>query len=145
MANDQQEGKQVSNASGMTAGEGNRQKDDSNQGNGGQGGQTAQSGLHTNFAHASPESNVGPAGAPQTSHGSAGRPIPGGTQGREGAQQNSQLGMGASAAGGSPATTAGTGNVDQNRQGGNVGGADNSGIVDRVVDRDNPVGPADGR
>ncbi len=33
---------------------------------------------HTNFPPASPESNVGPAGAPQTSRGSAGKPETGG-------------------------------------------------------------------
>jgi hypothetical protein len=38
----------------------------------------AQSGLHTNFAHASPESNVNPAGHPQSSHGSIDGPVPGG-------------------------------------------------------------------
>ena len=119
--------------------------DPGNRQSAGQSGQPAQSGIQSNFAHASPESNVGPAGAPQTSHGSAGRPIPGGTQGLQGAQQNSQLGMGAAAAGGNPGTSARSGDVDQNRQGGNVGGSDNSGIIDRVADRDNPTGPADGR
>lgn len=131
------------NAGTYGADAGNRQS--AGQGSSAQGGQTAQSGIQSNFAHASPESNVGPAGAPQTSHGSAGRPIPGGTQGGQGAQQNSQLGMGASAAGGNPGTSAGSADVDQNRQGGNVGGSENSGIIDRVADRDNPVGPADGR
>ena len=32
---------------------------------------------HTNFPAASPESNVNPPGAPQSSHGSATEPIPG--------------------------------------------------------------------
>lgn len=40
--------------------------------------QQAQSGLHTNFAHASPESNVNPVGHPQSSHGSINGPVPGG-------------------------------------------------------------------
>ena len=37
----------------------------------------AASGRHTNFPVASPESNVNPPGAPQSSHGSATEPIPG--------------------------------------------------------------------
>jgi hypothetical protein len=32
---------------------------------------------HTNFPAASPESNVNPPGAPQSSHGSATEPVPG--------------------------------------------------------------------
>ena len=40
--------------------------------------QPGQSGLHTNFAHAAPESNVNPAGHPQSSHGSIDGPVPGG-------------------------------------------------------------------
>ena len=39
--------------------------------------QSASSGRHTNFPAASPESNVNPPGAPQSSHGSATAPIPG--------------------------------------------------------------------
>ena len=53
----------------------------------------ASSGRYTTFNSASPESNVGPAGAPQTSHGNAGGPVPGGTvekaEGSQG-QQNRQ-------------------------------------------------------
>ena len=37
----------------------------------------ATSGRHTDFPAASPESNVNPPGAPQSSHGSATEPIPG--------------------------------------------------------------------
>jgi hypothetical protein len=38
-----------------------------------------QSGRYTDFPAASPESNVNPPGRPQSSHGSATEPIPGGT------------------------------------------------------------------
>lgn len=65
----------------------------------------ASSGRYTNFNHASPESNVGPAGAPQTSHGNAGGPVPGGTvekaEGSRG-QQNRQQDEVAMAGGGNP-------------------------------------------
>jgi len=67
--------------------------------------QSAQSGRYTDFPAASPESNVNPAGAPQTSHGSATGPIPGGTQGAAGGSM--QSGMGGTAAGGNPGTSAG--------------------------------------
>jgi len=43
---------------------------------------SSSSGINSNFASASPESNVGPAGAPQNSHGNAGGEIPGGAQGK---------------------------------------------------------------
>ena len=43
--------------------------------------QSAASGRHTNFPAASPESNVNPPGAPQSSHGSATEPITGGNPG----------------------------------------------------------------
>ena len=39
--------------------------------------QSASSGRYTDFPAASPESNVNPPGAPQSSHGSATEPIPG--------------------------------------------------------------------
>jgi len=42
----------------------------------------SQSGIQSNFAKASPESNVGPAGAAQSSHGNASGPIPGGVLGK---------------------------------------------------------------
>lgn len=38
------------------------------------------SGINSNFAKASPESNVGPAGAPQASHGHATGDVPGGSR-----------------------------------------------------------------
>jgi hypothetical protein len=69
--------------------------------------QSAQSGRYTDFPAASPESNVNPAGAPQTSHGSATGPIPGGTQGAARAGESLQSGMGGAAAGGNPGTSAG--------------------------------------
>lgn len=60
------------------------------------------------FVHASPESNVGPAGAPQNSHGFAGRPVPGGSEGKAGPGESGPGNMGAAAAGGNPGTSAGT-------------------------------------
>ena len=69
--------------------------------------QSAQSGRYTDFPAASPESNVNPAGAPQTSHGSATGPIPGGTEGAARAGEGMQSGMGGAAAGGNPGTSAG--------------------------------------
>jgi hypothetical protein len=59
--------------------------------------QRAESGRHTDFPAATPESNVNPPGAPQTSHGSATGPIPGGTQGAARAGEGMQSGMGATA------------------------------------------------
>lgn len=43
--------------------------------------QSSSAGINTNFAHADPESNVGPAGAPQTSLGNAQGTIPDATAG----------------------------------------------------------------
>ena len=63
-----------------------------------------QSGIQSNFAKASPESNVGPAGAPQSSHGNAGGPIPGGVLGKSEAGESSQSAIGGAATGGSPGT-----------------------------------------
>lgn len=68
--------------------------------------QRAESGRHTDFPAAAPESNVNPPGAPQTSHGGATGPIPGGTQGAARAGEGMQSGMGATAAGGNPRTSA---------------------------------------
>ena len=68
--------------------------------------QRAESGRHTDFPAATPESNVNPPGAPQTSHGSATGPIPGGTQGAARAGEGMQSGMGATAAGGNPGASA---------------------------------------
>ena len=64
-----------------------------------------QSGIQSNFAKASPESNVGPAGAPQTSHGNAGGPITGGVLGESEAGGNSQSAIGGTANGGAPGTS----------------------------------------
>ena len=63
-----------------------------------------QSGIQSNFAKASPESNVGPAGAAQSSHGNASGPIPGGVLGKSEDGQNSQSAIGGAATGGSPGT-----------------------------------------
>jgi len=41
---------------------------------------SSHSGINSNFAKASPESNVGPAGAPQASHGQATGDVPGGSR-----------------------------------------------------------------
>jgi hypothetical protein len=90
--------------------------------------QTQDGSINTNFAHAEPESNVGPAGAPQTSHGNAGLPIGGGTVVQ-----------------GDPQPAGGDTVAGQTVQTGEDGGTDNSGIIDRVADRANPIGPADGR
>lgn len=59
--------------------------------------QRAESGRHTDFPAATPESNVNPPGAPQTSHGSATGPISGGMQGAARAGAGMQSGMGAAA------------------------------------------------
>jgi hypothetical protein len=69
--------------------------------------QSTSSGRYTDFPAASPESNVNPPGAPQSSHGSATEPIPGGTQGAARAGDSVQSGMGATAAGGNPGTRQG--------------------------------------
>lgn len=84
-----------------------RNAPDGNEGGGGASRQSAQSGRYTDFPAASPESNVNPTGAPQTSHGSATGPIPGGTQGTARAGESQQSGMGGAAAGGNPGTSAG--------------------------------------
>ena len=85
----------------------NRNNGDGNEGGGGASRQSAQSGRYTDFPAASPESNVNPAGAPQTSHGSATGPIPGGKEGSARAGEGMQSGMGGAAAGGNPGTSAG--------------------------------------
>ena len=64
----------------------------------------SQSGINSNFAKASPESNVGPAGAEQSSHGNASGAIPGGVLGTSEAGQNSQSAIGGAATGGAPGT-----------------------------------------
>ncbi|MGF6275340.1 hypothetical protein ABIB38_003738 [Massilia sp. UYP11] len=57
-----------------------------------------------NFAMAAPESNVGPAGAAQSSRGTASGPIPGGALGKAQAGQDGQSEIGGAATGGSPGT-----------------------------------------
>lgn len=64
----------------------------------------SQSGINSNFAKASPESNVGPAGAEQSSHGNASGAIPGGVMGKAESGQNSQSAIGGAATGGSAGT-----------------------------------------
>jgi len=86
-----------------------------------------QSGIQSNFAKASPESNVGPAGAPQTSHGNAGGPITGGVLGKSEAQ-NSQSAIGGAANGGAGGATAG-GATD-----GYVGRASDDQVSKRLAD-----------
>jgi len=89
------------------------------------------------FVDAPAESNVGPAGAPQSSRGSANKPIPGGTSGSESGEQ----GMGAAAAGGAPGTSAG--GVD----GGGRGGATDATVAGKAVDdltKESPDKPGGG-
>lgn len=56
----------------------------------------SQSGINSNFAKASPESNVGPAGAPVASHGNPTGDVPGGTRGKAWPEQNRQSATGGS-------------------------------------------------
>ncbi|MBQ5948573.1 hypothetical protein [Massilia sp. ST3] len=80
----------------------------------------ASSGRYTNFNHASPESNVGPAGAAQSSHGNAGGRVPGSTvdkaEGSQG-QQNRQQDEVAMSGGGNPSDAAATDGGMGNRAG----------------------------
>jgi hypothetical protein len=69
--------------------------------------------------HASPESNVGPPGMAQNSHGFAGEPTPPPGTGTQGGPENSQLGMGAAAIHGDAATSA-----DDDSEMGDVNAAD---------------------
>lgn len=64
----------------------------------------SQSGIQSNFAKASPESNVGPAGAAQSSHGNASAPIPGGVLGKSESEQDGETAIGGAATGGAPGT-----------------------------------------
>lgn len=64
----------------------------------------SQSGIQSNFAKASPESNVGPAGAAQSSHGNASGPIAGGVLGKSEAGQDGESAIGGAATGGAPGT-----------------------------------------
>jgi hypothetical protein len=83
------------------------------------GGSASSSGIHSNFQHANPESNVNPPGAPQNSHGSATGPLPGGVESQYQASRNAQAGMGAAAAGGNPGTRQG---ADDDASGGGIHG-----------------------
>ena len=94
------------------------------------------------FPSASPESNVNPPGAPQSSHGSATEPIPGGTVGAE--QGEGQSSMGAAAAGGNPGTTAGT--PDGADEGGRITGVSEGDEVEKLAEKDEGgAGGADSR
>lgn len=95
------------------------------------GGQGAGSTCESGIVSASPESNVGPPGAPQSSRGSATAPIPGGTTGRE----SGEKGMGAAAAGGDPGTSA-----DVSPPGGQDGATDAS-VAGSAVDDLAPESP----
>ena len=64
----------------------------------------SQSGIQSNFAKASPESNVGPAGAAQSSHGNASGPIAGGVLGKSEAGQDGESAIAGAATGGAPGT-----------------------------------------
>ena len=96
------------------------------------------------FPSASPESNVNPPGAPQSSHGSATGPIPGGTAGAARGNDSSQSGMGAAAAGGNPGTSMGS-PADANRQG-RIKGVAEGDEVEKLAARDEGgAGGADSR
>jgi len=93
------------------------------------------------FASASPESNVNPPGAPQSSHGSASGPIPGGTGAR--GSESQQSGMGAAAAGGNPGTSAGSSSDSQQ---GKITGITEGDEVEKLAARDEGgAGGADSR
>lgn len=98
-----------------------------------------QSGVNSNFAKASPESNVGPAGAAQSSHGNASGPIPGGVLGKAEDGQNSQSAIGGAATGGSAGT-----HLDRAAQD-YVGRASDDKISERLADGAESSGtPGDG-
>ena len=79
--------------------EGQKQQGGSQQG----GSQQSGSGIHSNFAHASPESNVNPPGQPQSGAGSIGNKgageVPGGVASQIEASRNAQAAGGGSSAG----------------------------------------------
>jgi hypothetical protein len=77
-------------------------------------------GIHSNFAHASPESMVNPPGAPQSGAGSiAGQgDVPGGVSSQIQASRNAQSGKGGSAAGANPDKQADDGHSVVNSSGG---------------------------
>jgi hypothetical protein len=97
-------------------------KDDAQQNVPDQGNQQATSGIQSNFAHASPESMVNPAGAPQSGAGSlAGKPadeVPGGVTSQVQASRNQQLHQDAPAQGGMPGTPADDGRYGVSSSGG---------------------------
>lgn len=84
--------------------------------------QQAGSGIHSNFAHASPESNVNPPGQPQSGAGSVGGgkagEVPGGVTSQIQASRNAQAGAGPAAAGGNPGTPPEDGRYGVNSSGG---------------------------
>ena len=98
-----------------------------------------QSGIQSNFAKASPESNVGPAGAAQSSHGNASGSIAGGVVGKSEQGQSSQSEIGGAATGGSAGT-----HLDRAAQD-YVGRAGDDKISERMADGAESSGtPGDG-
>ncbi|HBI68008.1 MAG TPA: hypothetical protein DDZ22_02990 [Massilia sp.] len=96
------------------------------------------------FPSASPESNVNPPGAPQSSHGSASGPIAGGAVGATRGNDNRQSGMGAAAAGGNPGTSMGS--PDGAGQQGRVTGISDGNEVEKLAEKDEGgAGGADSR
>lgn len=96
------------------------------------------------FPSASPESNVNPPGAPQSSHGSATGPIAGGTVGAARGNDSSQFGMGAAAAGGNPGTS--VGNPEGASQPGRITGIAEGNEVEKLAAKDEGgAGGADSR
>lgn len=77
------------------------------------------SGIHSNFAHATPESNVNPPGQPQSGAGSIGgnraADLPGGVASQIEASRNAQSGQGGSRAGRNPGPAADGGPADDGR------------------------------
>lgn len=112
---------------------------DDNAGDSSVGAGNSQSGINSNFAKASAESNVGPAGAAQSSHGNAGGPLPGGVLGKAEAGQDGQSAIGGAATGGSPGT-----HLDRAAQD-YVGRASDDKISERLADGAESSGsPGDG-
>jgi len=69
--------------------------------------QQSPSGIHSNFAHAAPESNVNPPGQPQSGAGSVSGEVPGGVTSQIEASRNAQSGKGRGAAGANPGNASG--------------------------------------
>ena len=96
------------------------------------------------FQSAPAESNVNAPGAPQSSHGSAAGPIPGGTAGASRGGCNKQSGMGAAAAGGNPGTS--TGSPDGASQQSHITGVSEGNDVEKLAQKDEGgAGGADSR